>query len=311
MPELRVTPGRYQGRTRLYVTLPGGPAAAWYDRDSGQVSLVLAEYRTEVLDALAPYLSGELSIGPPPVPTPAELALLTLHPDDDLAPNRPGEALHTALAGIAVSRFRPAPRRAALNALAAQEALGAELDTLEGAGWRVLHSVPLPGGGHIGHLLIGPAGVLSVRTLNARKRTVRIADPLVAAGRGQPEPQLRWARHEAERASLALATAVRPVLGIVGAARVEPAARAEPVAGGAGGRGGPGGHGSRGGHGGPGGPGARPDEAWLLRAGGQVGVRLLRDGEVGALAGLGGVLKPADVESLYATARDRRTWLRV
>ncbi|WP_405563054.1 NERD domain-containing protein [Streptomyces sp. NBC_01180] len=299
MPELRVTPGRYQGRTRLYVTLPGGPAAAWYDQESGRVSLVLAEYGAEVLEALAPYLSGEpgsWSVGPPPVPTPAELALLTLHPDDDLAPNRPGEALHTALAGIAVSRFRPAPRRAALNALAAQEALGAELDTLEGAGWRVLHSVPLPGGGHIGHLLIGPAGVLSVRTLAARKRTVRIADPLVAAGRGEPEPQLRWARHEAERASLALATAVRPVLGIVGAVRVEPAAR------GAGGRGEPGG---------PGGPGARPDEAWLLREGGQVGVRLLRDGEVGALAGLGGVLKPADIESLYATARDRRTWLRV
>ncbi|WP_405753845.1 NERD domain-containing protein [Streptomyces sp. NBC_01411] len=293
MAELKVTPGRYQGRTRLYVTLPGGPAAAWYDRESGQVSLVLDEYRAEVLDALAPYLSGDPEVGPPPVPTPAELALLTLHPDDDLAPNRPGEALHAALAGIAVSRFRPAPRRAALDALTAQEALGAELDTLEGAGWRVLHSVPLPGGGHIGHLLIGPAGVLSVRTLYARKRTVRIADPLVAAGRGQPEPQLRWARHEAERAALALTTAVRPVLGIVGAARVETAAR---------------GAGERGG---PGASGARPDEAWLLRDGGQVGVRLLRDGEVGALAGLGGVLKPADIESLYATARDRRTWLRV
>ncbi|MET9530465.1 MULTISPECIES: NERD domain-containing protein [unclassified Streptomyces] len=292
MPELRVTPGRYRGRTRLYVTLPGGPAAAWYDRESGQVGLVLDEYRAEVLDALAPYLTGEPVVGPPPVPTPAELALLSLHPDDDLAPNRPGEALHTALAGIAVSRFRPAPRRAALAALTAQEALGAELDTLEGAGWRVLHSVPLTGGGHIGHLLIGPAGVLSVRTLYARKRTVRIADPLVTAGRGQPEPQLRRARHEAERASLALAAAVRPVLGIVGAARVESATP------------------DTGGRGGPGGPGERPDEAWLLRGDGQVGVRVLRDGEVGALAGLGGVLKPADIESLYATARDRRTWLR-
>ncbi|WP_328319637.1 NERD domain-containing protein [Streptomyces sp. NBC_00388] len=292
MPELRVTPGRYRGRTCLYVTLPGGRAAAWYDRESGQVSLVLDEYRAEVLAALAPYLTGEPAVGPPPVPTPAELALLTLHPDDDLAPNRPGEALHATLAAIPASRFRRAPRRAALTALTAQEVLGAELDTLEGAGWRVLHAVPLPGGGYIGHLLIGPAGVLSVRTLYAGKRRVRIADPLVTTGRGQPEPQLRWARHEAERASLALATAVRPVLGIVGAAGVDPVRR------GAAGRGGTG-------------PRTAPGSAVLVRDGGQTGVRLLRDGEVGGLAGLGGVLKPADVDSLYATARDRRTWLRV
>ncbi|NDZ83630.1 NERD domain-containing protein, partial [Streptomyces sp. SID10853] len=130
MPELRVTPGRYQGRTRLYVTLPAGSTAAWYDRESGRVSLVLDEYRAEVLAALAPYLTGEPEVGPPPVPTPAELALLTLHPDDDLAPNRPGEALHAAPAGSAVSRFRRAPLRAARTALAAQEALGAELDAL-------------------------------------------------------------------------------------------------------------------------------------------------------------------------------------
>ncbi|WP_139058353.1 nuclease-related domain-containing protein, partial [Streptomyces prasinopilosus] len=41
------------------------------------------------------------------------------------------------------------------------------------------------------------------------------------------------------------------------------------------------------------------------------GVRVLTDGEVEGLGDLGGVLKPADVEALYAMARDRNTWTRL
>ncbi|HET6360335.1 MAG TPA: NERD domain-containing protein, partial [Streptomyces sp.] len=80
-------------------------------------------------------------------------------------------------------------------------------------------------------------------------------------------PLLRLTRRRAERATLALAAAVRPVLAVVGAARLD----VLPVP---------------------------PD------------IRIIRDDEVPALARLGGVLKPADIEALYATARDRRTWLR-
>jgi hypothetical protein len=39
--------------------------------------------------------------------------------------------------------------------------------------------------------------------------------------------------------------------------------------------------------------------------------RVLRDTDLSELARAGGVLKPADVEGLYAMARDRRTWRRV
>ncbi|HET6856645.1 MAG TPA: nuclease-related domain-containing protein, partial [Streptomyces sp.] len=201
-------------------------------------------------------------------PTAADLAGLSLHPDDDLAPNRPGEALHSELAADAgrAHRFRSDPRRAAL---AAQQLIGEELERLEGIGWRVLHSVPLPGAAYLSHLLIGPGGVLSVRTLHGGngKQRVKIADPLVQVGRSEPLPHLRWARREAERATFALATAVRPVLALAGAGRVDPAP--------------------------------------LLRD-----VRILREREVPELAGAGGVLKPTDVEALYASARDRRTWLR-
>ncbi|MEE1804595.1 nuclease-related domain-containing protein [Streptomyces sp. NPDC101062] len=283
MTRLRVTPGYRRGRDRLYVSRRDGTAVAWYDKGTGRVNLLTGAGREDVLAALAPYLAGEVTVGPAPVPTPAELDRLSLHPDDDLAPNRPGEALHavlddheepvegqrrpalSALSALSVLWRRQDPRRAEL---AAQQVLGAALDALEGAGWRVLHSIPLPGAARIDHLAIGPAGVLTVRTLAAGGRRVRVDDPLVTTGRGEPLPHLRWARRDAERASLALATAVRPVLAVVEA---HPP-RALP---------------------------APPD------------VRILSETDIPALASLGGVLKPADIETLYATARNRHTWRRV
>ncbi|MER8072643.1 nuclease-related domain-containing protein [Streptomyces sp. NPDC094034] len=298
MSRLRVTPMRGQGRDRLYVTLRDGTTVAWYDKDTGRVSVLSGAGREEVLSALAPYLAGEVTVGPPRVPTPADLDRLSLHPDDDLAPNRPGEGVHAELDALrdargdalgdagsgrlsgssgggrvsGASSFLPRrrwerqdPRQAELLA---QETVGDRLDRLEDAGWRVLHSIPLPGAARIDHLAIGPAGVLAVRTLPARKRRVAVADPMVRVGRAAPVPHLRWARRAAERASRALAAEVRPVLAVV-----------EPV---------------------------RLDAVPTPRD-----VRILRDSEIAALASLGGVLKPADIESLYATARDRHSWLLV
>ncbi|WP_066956432.1 nuclease-related domain-containing protein [Streptomyces lushanensis] len=310
---LRVTPVRVRGRDRLFVSLPDGTAVAWYDgaddadgpvdgRAGGRISVLPGAAREDVLAALAPYITGEVAVGPPPIPTPADLDRLSLHPDDDLAPNRPGEALHAELDASAASERHGWFRRgtwgggtwgrdtwppdtyrgdihrgdrhrgdALHGELLAQQLLGDRLDRLEGAGWRVLHSIPLPGAGagaRVDHLAIGPAGVLAVHTVAARGRRVRIADPMVRTGRAEPRPHLRWARRAAERASFALATAVRPVLAVAEAARLD----------------------------------AVPSSS---------DVRILRDTEIPALASLGGVLKPADIEALYATARDRRTWLSV
>ncbi|MFI1394984.1 nuclease-related domain-containing protein [Streptomyces sp. NPDC020681] len=266
MTALRVTPARREGRDRLYVSLPDGRSVAWYDRESGRISLVSERHRAAVIAALAPYVTGDFTVGPPPVPSPADLARLALHPDDDLAPNRPGEALLALLDREPATprRFRQDPRLAQLDA---EQLLGGELDRLDAAGWRILHSVPLPGADRIDHLAVGPGGVLAVHTLPAHRLRIRIADPAVRAGRGEPVPMLRLTRRRAERASLALATAVRPVLAVVGAARLDVLP-------------------------------SPPD------------VRIMQEGEVRALVRLGGVLKPADIESLYATARDRRTWLR-
>ncbi|MEU9521242.1 nuclease-related domain-containing protein [Streptomyces sp. NPDC048224] len=226
MDGLRVVPTWRHGREQLCVCLPDGGNLAWYDREAARVSLLNDDRREDVLRALAPFLTGRVAVGPPPVPTRAELARLTLHPDDDLAPNRPGEALLVALERDPgpTHRLRPPrpdPRR---RALAAEQTTGSALDRLDGAGHHVLHSLPLPGGDRVHHLLIGPGGLFALHVLPARRQRVRVADPLVALGRGAPFPLLRRVRADADRASYALTAQVRPVLVLVEPARVTVAA---------------------------------------------------------------------------------------
>ncbi|CAL9592699.1 hypothetical protein SUDANB140_05275 [Streptomyces sp. enrichment culture] len=267
MEGLRVVPTRRHGQERLYVCLPDGGNVAWYDREAARVNLLSDDRRDEVLHALGPFLTGPVAVGPPPVPTPAELARLSLHPDDDLAPNRPGEALLVALdrePGPA-HRLRSDPRR---RTLAAEQTVGEALDRLDGAGWHTLHSVPLPGGDRLHHLLIGPGGLFALHVLPARRQRVRVTDSDVALGRHAPRPLLRRVRAAADRASYALTAEVRAVLVLVEPARVSLAAAPRSV-------------------------------------------RVLTERELPGLARLGGTLKPAEVQALHATARDRTTWTRL
>nr|WSY51811.1 NERD domain-containing protein [Streptomyces sp. NBC_00886] len=215
MSGLRVIPTWRHGQERLYVCRTDGRNVAWYDREAARINLLSEDRREDVLHALGPFLTGPVTVGPPPVPTPAELARLTLHPDDDLAPNRPGEALHVALDRDPgpQRRLRPDPRR---RALTAEQAVGEALDDLDGAGWHALHSIPLPGGDRLHHLVIGPGGLFALYTLYARKQRVRIADPMVALGRRDPLPLLRRVRSGADRASYALTAEVHPVLALAG-----------------------------------------------------------------------------------------------
>jgi hypothetical protein len=218
MSGLRVIPTWRHGQERLYVCLTDGRNIAWYDREAARVNLLSDDRREDVMEALGPFLTGPVTVGPPPVPTPAELARLALHPDDDLAPNRPGEALLIALdrdPGAGHHRLRSDPRR---RALSAEQAVGEALDRLDGAGWHTLHSIPLPGGDRIHHLAIGPAGLFAVRALYARKQRILVADPMVSVGRHDPEPLLRRARADADRASYALTAEVHPVLALAGPA---------------------------------------------------------------------------------------------
>jgi hypothetical protein len=46
--ELRVVPWKRYGHDRLYVNLPDGENVAWLDRRTGQLNLLIDEYRDTV-----------------------------------------------------------------------------------------------------------------------------------------------------------------------------------------------------------------------------------------------------------------------
>lgn len=156
--------------------------------------------------------------------------------------------------------------------LAGERTVGAELKRLAPAGWRVLHSVPLPRDVDIDHLLIGPGGVFTINTKHHRQKRVWVGDTAATVNRGAPQAYVRKSRVEAKRVAGVLEGAgvrveVEPVLVFVGAASVE----------------------------------VVPS---LLD------VRVIRrEREVSALGALGGKLSPAQIEAVYAVARDRRSWL--
>ncbi|WP_371612800.1 NERD domain-containing protein [Streptomyces clavifer] len=207
--------------------------------------------------------------------------LPALIPASDLSTRRPGAALREQLdasgpgalvraATGALRRHRDAdPRRTALTG---ERRVGAELKRLTRHGWRVLHSVPLPDGTEIGHLLIGPGGVFAVRTEHHPQTAVRLGDGTLQIGDGAPEPYVLDDRPESRRVQAVLeahctfAVPVQTVLVFVGVTTLD--VLATPP-----------------------------------------GVRVCRERHVSALAPLTGVLTATQVERVYDIARNREAWL--
>ena len=69
MNGLRVIPTWRHGREWLYVCLPDGRNIAWYDRETARVNLLGPDREDDVLRALGPFITGPVTVGPPPVPT--------------------------------------------------------------------------------------------------------------------------------------------------------------------------------------------------------------------------------------------------
>ncbi|MEU5714200.1 nuclease-related domain-containing protein [Streptomyces sp. NPDC020403] len=218
--------------------------------------------------------------GPPPGRSPRP-ALPPLTPASDLASRRPGAALRAQLdasgAGALVRAATGAlrrhkdgdPRRAAL---AGERRSGAELKRLTRHGWRVLHSVPLPDGTELGHLLIGPGGVFAVYTEHHPQARVRIGDGTLRTDDDAPRPYALDSRPGAAAAQAVLEAhcsfpvPVGTVLVFVGVTALEVVAT-------------------------------------------PAGVRVYRDRQVSALAPLTGVLTPTQVEKVYDVARNREAWV--
>lgn len=210
---------------------------------------------------------------------PAVLPALT--PASDLASRRPGAKLREqlgetgpgALVRVATGALRrhkdPDPRRGALTG---ERRVGAELKRLTRHGWRVLHSVPLPDGSEIGHLLIGPGGVFAVSTEHRPGASVRIGDGTLRIDDGDPQPYVLDGRPGARRARAALEAyctfdvPVQTVLVFTGVTALEVVAT-------------------------------------------PVGVSVYGERQVSALAPLTGVLTATQVERVYDVARNEEAWL--
>lgn len=271
MSGLQVSAWKRYGHDRLYVNQSDGKKVAWLDRRTGYVKLLVEEQRDAVLDALAPYLTA----------SPSPVVQKALRSADDLAANRPGDALQMkvdeltpgfwrwALARLSGRRLEADSWRAGL---VGERRVGAELERLERRGWRVLHSIPLSGEVDIDHVLIGPGGAFCFNTKCHRGARVWVGDDSVRIG-GQSYPYVRKSRAEAQRASAALTTAcgfpveVQPVLAFVAVTELQVV------------------------------PSLRD-------------VRVLQERDIAAFKHLKTGWRPDKVELVYAAARDRHTWVR-
>ncbi|OKJ85288.1 NERD nuclease [Streptomyces sp. TSRI0107] len=281
--ELKVTRWKRYGHDRLYANLPDGTAVGWADVRTGDITVLVAEYRDDVIAVLTHHLRDNpepvLPQGAPEAETRPMLPPLT--PTDDLSANRPGESLRDLLdkSGVGliervVSQLlrRPTDWDSWRKGLAGEKRVGAELNRLARHGWRVLHSIPLANKVDVDHLLIGPGGVFSINTKHHHKRAVWVGDDSVKVDHGKPAPYARKSRAEAKRVARVLEhycgfpVPVEPVLVFVGVTDLKVVAT-------------------------------------------QLSVRVYQERQVAALAPLSGVLTPEQVEQVYSVARHRQAWL--
>ncbi|KQX71510.1 nuclease-related domain-containing protein [Streptomyces sp. Root1310] len=283
--ELQVTRWKRYGHDRWYANLPDGTAVGWADVRTGDITVLVADYRDDVIAALTHHLRNNpepvLSQGVPEAE--ARLMLPPLTPADDLSTNRPGESLRDLLdksgPGLierVISQLlrRPTESDSWRKGLAGERRVGAELNRLVRHGWRVLHSIPLADKVDVDHLLVGPGGVFSINTKHHHKKAVWVGDDSVKVNHGKPVPYARKSRAEAKRVARVIErycgfpVPVEPVLVFVGVTDLKVVAT-------------------------------------------QLSVRVYQERQVAALAPLSGVLMAEQVEQVYSVARHRQAWRQV
>lgn len=129
---------------------------------------------------------------------------------DDLALNRPGETLrtkageiqqaHPALVFILRLFGAHSQERAWRRGAEGEEEVAWQLRNL-GECWRVLHSVPIGSGeADIDHVVIGPPGVFALNAKNHLGKRVTVYEKAIFVS-GSKQPYLAKSRAEGERAS--------------------------------------------------------------------------------------------------------------
>ncbi|MFB7668058.1 nuclease-related domain-containing protein [Kitasatospora sp. NPDC056138] len=263
MEELTVKPWRVPGKDRLYVNRPGvrGDSVAWLDCQTGTVTiddpgyeaaaLALIESWCRTCGRTIPPRVVRCGTAPRPTPVPAlrppagSPVLPPLTSADDLAGNRPGAGMEGMLRE-SQKQYNRVVRLAArltgqrlgdpsiLKGLDGEKVVGACLERLKPAGWRVLHGIPLPTGSDIDHVVIGPPGVFTVNSKHHPDASVWVGDGAMKVNRSGL-PYLQNSEFEAGRTAKLLShwcgfdVPVRPVIALVGTRKITHAASAPTV----------------------------------------------------------------------------------
>lgn len=210
MGDLSVREWKRHGKDRLYINIAGtAQPIGYYDRQTGQLHVDDPTLRYPALEALAPFLGGEipafahaLESAPPP-------------PDQDLTANKAGAAVSRRAEELAPGRFQ----RVAAKLLghrteatswevgaAGEREVGRHLDPLKDRGWNVLHAVDLRSGADIDHVVIGPGGVFTVNTKHHAGARIQAKGDSVRVD-GHQQRYVRNSRHEAAAVSRRLTAA--------------------------------------------------------------------------------------------------------
>lgn len=236
------------GDDRLHVSAPDGRRLGWFDLRTGTAQVLDADpgAAEQVQAAVDEYVASTSPLrrrrpvqalatrAPAPRQDRTSPAVAGPGPED-LRDRLPGEHVTRLLVGRArrphaASRWWPSARdplgpalRHAHQAALGQQQVAAVLAGL-GPAWHVLHAVPTSGCSWLDHLLVGPGGVLVLRTAAHPGEAVRFQGSLVRAG-GRPVSHVRLLRQQTrtvtERLRGAdLPVAVRGVVVVVGARSV-------------------------------------------------------------------------------------------
>ncbi|MEY9927504.1 hypothetical protein ABH926_002138 [Catenulispora sp. GP43] len=217
--ELIVKAWKRYGKDRLYVAHTAtGVNIGYYDRQTGELHVEDPDMRYRALEALAPFLGGDISALAHVIGSTAPTA------DTDLTNNIAGSAVSERAAELSPGRFQ----RIAAKILgirteatswevgaAGERRVGGRLDRLKGHGWNVLHSIPLKSGADIDHIVIGPGGVFTVNTKHHPGARVTCKGDFVRVN-GQLNHYVRNSRHEASAAARRLSSACGLPVGVAG-----------------------------------------------------------------------------------------------
>ncbi|MBN2177235.1 MAG: NERD domain-containing protein [Demequinaceae bacterium] len=222
MADIKVNPETSDPPSLLLANSPEGEELGYLDLKTGTITIEAIEHATEVASALTRWYKGNRDA----IEHVREASAREQARKDaevvDLSGNRPGHDTHRRAESTweRIRKYEPRYARMPeilhldkgkpwIKSSKGEEKIARALKKAEKRGqWKILHSVPLPGGGDVDHLLIGRDGVVVVNTRYYPKAwmTVTPYGIYVSGARTRTYEQVR---RQADRVSEILTKAAR------------------------------------------------------------------------------------------------------